>query len=135
MIDEILKTVAETLVSEGGGWMLAAVMGIIVYIMDKRVTEAKAKIDDDLRDHYEKRIAEFRQVLDTLSSSTQAIGTMQTSVSASSEAINGLAQAFAKMLREFEGQQDIWENRASAITKQLDDIQRRVENLRRGRAA
>lgn len=135
MIEELLTTIANTLVSEGGGWMIAVALAIVIYIMDKRITKAKRGCDDDLKDQYEKRLIEFRQVLDTLGTSTQSINAMQSSVLANSEAMNGLAQAFAKMLQEFQGQQDLWGNRAGVIEKQLDDIQRRVENLRRGRAA
>jgi hypothetical protein len=90
------------------------------------------KSDADTKENYEKRLSEFRELLDVIGTSTHAINTMQHSVAASGEATNGLTQAFAKLLREFESQQDVWDNRSTTFTKQLDDIQRRVETLQKG---
>lgn len=135
MIDGFVTTVVNALISQGGGWLIAVLLGIVVYIMDRRAIEAKAKHDAAIAQQYEKRLEEFRELLEVIGTSTQSIQSMQVSVGASGEAINQLTQAFAKLLREFEGQQAVWGDRSANVVKLLEDIQRRVETLQKGRAA
>lgn len=135
MIDGFTETIVNTLIAQGGGWVIAVLLGIVVYIMDKRSIEAKYKNDVLVQQQYEKRIEEYKELIEILGASTGTIQNMQVSVAASGAAINDLTQAFAKLLREFEGQQSRWVDRSNAVAKQLDDIQRRVEALQKGRAA
>lgn len=134
MIEGFVSTIVTGLISQGGGWGIAVLLGIVIYIQDRRAVEAKNKHDAALQAQYEKRLEEFRELLEVISTSTQSIHSMQVSVSASGEAINQLTQAFAKLLREFEGQQAVWGDRSANVAKILEDIQRRVEALK-GRAA
>lgn len=135
MIDQFVTTIVNGLISQGGGWSIAVLLGIVVYILDRRSMEAKAKYEAALQQQYEKRLEEFRELLDVIGASTQSIQSMQMSVGASGEAINQLTQAFAKLLREFEGQHIVWGDRSANVVKLLEDIQRRVEALQKGRAA
>lgn len=135
MIDEFVSTIVNSLISQGGGWLIAVLLGIIVYVMDKRLTEAKQKTEHDLRSQYEQRLTEFRELLDVIGASTQSIHSMQTSVVATGEATNQLTQAFAKLLREMEGQKTARGANSRSVTKQLDDIKRRIETMQKGHAA
>lgn len=135
MIDGFVTTIVTGLISQGGGWGISVLLGIVVYIMDRRAFEAKEKYEKDILSLYEKRLEEFRELLEVIGTSTQTINNLQVSVSASSESIGQLTQAFAKLLREFEGQQLLWSDRSANVAKLLEDIQRRVEALQKGRAA
>lgn len=134
MIEEFISTIARSLISEGGGWVVAVFLGIVIYVMDKRIIDAKNKNDALVQQQYEKRLEEYRELIEVIGTSTNTIQNMQSSVVASGAAVNDLTQAFAKLLREFEGQQSRWGERSSAVAKQLDIIQRRVETLQKGRA-
>lgn len=135
MIEEFVGTIVTGLIAQGGGWGVAVLLGIVVYIMDRRAVEAKVKYETNIQHQYEKRLEEFREMLDVISASTQSIQNMQVSVTASGDATNQLAQAFAKLLREFEGQQARWGDRSDNVVKLLEDIQRRIEALQKGRGA
>lgn len=133
MVDGFVTEIVSGLIAQGGGWAIAVLLGIVIFILDRRSVEAKAKYEANIQQQYEKRLEEFREMLDVIASSTQSLQNMQSSVSASGEAIAQLTQAFAKLLREFEGQQARWGDRSDIVVKLLEDIQRRVESLQKGR--
>lgn len=134
MIDGFISTIVNALISQGGGWLVAVMLGIVVYIMDKRLSEAKHKTECDLRDQYEKRLAEFRELIDVTNTSTQTLNAMQASVTASTEATNQLSRAFATLLREIDGQKARSRN-SSGLGKELDELRQSVEAIQRGNLA
>lgn len=141
-MDFLTPAVTEIL-KQGTGYVLTVLVGLYAWVLDKRIQ----KRDDDadkaaqianaaLLDMYEKRINEFRELLDVMSGSTQTVTAMHNSLTASTEAINQLAAGFATLLNQFHAHQARWDDRGGAMAKQLDDIQHRIESLQRaGRVA
>lgn len=144
MIDGILAKALEWMIAQGGGYVISLFIGLYAWTLDKRIQQRDAladaqaeKANAEIRDQYEKRLNEFRELLDVMTNSTHTVTAMHSSLSASSEAINQLAAGFATLLHEFHAQQTRWDDRRGAMAKQLDDIQQRIEQLQRnsGRAA
>lgn len=141
MIDSILAKALEWMIAQGGGYVISLLIGFYAWTLDKRVQERDtladaqaAKANLEIREQYEKRLNEFRELLDVMTNSTNTVAAMHTSLSASSEAINQLAAGFATLLHEFHAQQARWDDRRGAMAKQLDDIQQRIEHLQRSNA-
>lgn len=135
MIDGFITSIVNAFILQGGGWLAACLLGIVIYIMDKRAMETRDKYEAAIQDQYNKRLDEFKELLDVVGTSTQSINNMQRSVTTSGESMNQLTQAFAQLLREQDGRQSRWADKVDAVTKQLDDVQRRVESLQKGRVA
>lgn len=142
MFEQLATGAIGHLLTQGTGWIVAVLLGFVVFLQDKRVallnTTIKLQADAyniTIQEHFEKRLKEFREIVDVMSNSTTTVGTMHTSVTATTDAINQLAAGFAKLLTEFQGQQTRWDDRGGNMLKQLDDIRDRLEDLQRGRAA
>jgi type II secretory pathway component PulM len=132
MIESFIKTAIETLFTAGGtGWAVSVIIGIWAYILDARVHTVQENAKAAVAEQYEKRLVEFRNIVEAISASTNTITTLQGSVSSSAETTNQLAVAFTKLLREYEVQHEKWDDRGASIHKQLEDVQRRLENLQR----
>jgi len=132
MIEAFIKTAIETLFSAGGtGWAVAVLTGVWAYILDARVHTIQKSAQAAIADQYEKRLVEFRNIVEAISASTNTVTSLQGSVSSSAETTNQLAVAFTKLLREYEVQHEKWDDRGATIHKQLEDIQRRLESLQR----
>jgi len=129
MIEDIVGGALGTLLAQGTGWVIAVLLGLWVYVLDQRMAKMAAEADKAIKEQYEKRIVEFREIIEVVSNSTQSVNAMQGSVTASSEAINQLAQGFAKLLNEFQNHQFRWQDRGEHMAKQLDDLQRKLEAL------
>lgn len=132
MIEGFVSTVVEALILQGGGWLIAVLLGVVIYIMDRRAFEAKTKHEKDIQAQYDIRLEEFKELLEVVQTSTQTITTMQRSVSTSGESINQLTQAFAQLLRELDGRNVRWTDKVETFGRQLEDIQRRLESLQKG---
>lgn len=135
MIEGFVSTVVQALILQGGGWLIAVLLGVVIFIMDRRAFEAKTKHEKDIQAQYDKRLGEFRELLEVVQTSTQTITTMQRSVSTSGESINQLTQAFAHLLRELDSRNTRWADKGDTFGRQLEDIQRRLESLQKGRAS
>ena len=140
MIENAVGKALEWMLAQGGGWVIAVVVGIYSYFLDKRMQEERREAEEQtavsnalIREQYEKRLEEFREILDVMTNSTTTVTSMHTSLTASSDAINQLAVGFTRLLAEFQAQQTRWDDRRGSMAKQLDDIQARIENLQRGR--
>ena len=138
MIGTLIDSGIETLITQGTGWVIAVILGAWAVTLDKRVVAMQAVFDGQFKDankavqdQYEKRLTEFRELLEVMSNSTNTIKAMHGSLTANSEAINQLAQGFSKLMEEFEGQQEYWEDRGGAMARQLDDVRIKLENLQR----
>lgn len=138
MIESIIGSALTTLIAQGSGWIIAVLLGLYAYLLDKRVTQTRdaANKQNELanaavRDQYEKRLAEFREILDVMANSTNTVKGMHGSLTATTEAINQLAIGFSKLLSEFQSQQVRWDDKGGNMAKQLDDIRQRVESLQR----
>lgn len=139
MIEEAVGKAIEWMLAQGGGWVIAFLLGAYGFFLDKRAQEDRRIYEEQLAAHnvqikeqYEKRLEEFREILDVMTNSTNTVTAMHTSLTASSDAINQLAVGFTRLLAEFQAQQSRWDDRRGAMAKQLDDIQSRIENLQRG---
>lgn len=138
MIEEAVGKAIEWMLAQGGGWVIAFIVGTYSYFLDKRMQEerrefeaAAAAHNTQIKEQYEKRLDEFRELLDVMTNSTSTVTAMHTSLTASSDAINQLAVGFTRLLAEFQAQQSRWDDRRGAMAKQLDDIQARIEHLQR----
>ena len=138
MIEDFTRTAVTTLLAQGTGWVVAVLLGIWAYILDKRL--AKLQFDCDVqssnsaeavKEQYEKRLSEFREIIDVMTNSTHTVKAMHGSLTATTEAINQLTVGFAKLLNEFQGHGTKWDDRGGHMAKQLADIQRRLEELQR----
>lgn len=134
MIEGFVSTIVELLILQGGGWLIAVLLGMVIYIMDRRAFEAKNRNEAIIQAQYDKRLEEFKELLEVVHTSTQTITTMQRSVTTSGESIGQLTQAFAQLVRELEGRNTRWVEKVDTFTRQLEDIQRRLESLQKGRA-
>lgn len=145
MVDDIIGKALEWMLAQGGGYVFSILLGWFAWQLDKRLINERKQNDLDLAaanaqimGQYEKRLTEFKELLDVMTNSTNTVAVMHNSLSASSDAINQLALGFAKLMSEFQAQQGRWDDRRGAMAKQLDDIQLRIEQLQRqvaGRAA
>jgi hypothetical protein len=131
MIDEVLGKALEWMLAQGGGYVLSLFAGFFAWILYKQNNELTEKANNELREQYEKRLNEFKELLDVMNNSTNTVNAMHNSLTASSEAINQLALGFTTLLNEFHAQQGRWDDRRGAIADQLKDIQQRLEELRR----
>lgn len=138
MIEEAVGKAIEWMLAQGGGWVIAFFIGTYSYFLDKRMQEERREFEvatalhnTQIKEQYEKRLDEFRELLDVMTNSTSTVTAMHTSLTASSDAINQLAVGFTRLLAEFQAQQSRWDDRRGAMAKQLDDIQARIENLQR----
>ncbi|QIG67089.1 hypothetical protein EVB41_080 [Rhizobium phage RHph_TM3_14A] len=139
MADGVIGQALQWLVEQGAGGVVAVLIGYYAILLDKRVQardvaadKAAEEANAKLQDMYEKRLNEFREILDVMSNSTNTVTAMHSSLTASTDAINQLAAGFATLLHEFHAQQARWDDRRGAMAKQLDDIQQRIESLQRG---
>lgn len=128
MIEQFITTIVGALIGQGGGWLIAVLLGIVVYVMDKRLIEQKMKNDALVSEHYEKRIEEFRELVEVIGTSTRTIQSMQAVVNTSGESTNQLVQAFAKLMREVDSQR-------TAQSKSFSEMKKRIDALQKGRAA
>lgn len=138
VIEDAVGKAIEWMLAQGGGWVIAFFIGTYSYFLDKRMQEERREAEEQalaaniqIREQYEKRLEEFREILDVMTNSTTTVTSMHTSLTASSDAINQLALGFTKLLAEFQAQQARWEDRKGTMAKQLDDIQSRIEHLQR----
>jgi len=139
MIETFTETAVTTLLTQGTGWVVAVLLGIWCYVLDKRLAAAGGACDiqvsaanQAVKDQYEKRLAEFREILDVMTNSTNTVNAMHGSVSATTEAINQLAAGFAKLLTEFQNQHTRWDDKSGTMSQQLEDLRHRLEVLQRG---
>lgn len=140
MIEDFIKTAVGTLLSEGGaGWAVAVIIGAWVFVLDRRLLKSQSDYDAQaleankaVQDQYEKRLVEFKIIIDAMTNSTATVKAMHGSITATSEAINQLAQGFTKLLGEFQAQSNRWGDRGEGMAKTLDDIRQRIESLQRG---
>ena len=128
MIDGFVSSVVEVLISQGGGWLVAVLLGIVVFVMDKRLAEQEARNKIAIKEHYEKRLDEFRELIEVVGASTHTIQNMQAAVNAAGDNTNQLVQAFARLMREVESQR-------TAQSKNFSDVKKRIEALQKGRVA
>lgn len=134
MIEEAISA----LLKEGVGWTVAVLLGAVIIFLDRRVAKLQAQCEQQaasankaVQEQYEKRLEEFRELIEVMSNQTQTVKAMHGSLAATTEAINQLAQGFAKLLSEFQSQQSRWDDRGGAMAKQLEDIRSRLEALQR----
>lgn len=142
MLEQLVSGAIGTLLTQGTGWVVAVLLGIWAFLQDRRIvtlnTTVKLQADAAnlaVQDQYEKRLKEFRELVDVMTNSTHTVGAMHGSLSATTEAINQLAAGFSKLLVEFQSQQTRWEDRGGNMAKQLEDIRARIETLQRGKVA
>jgi len=143
-MDAVVEKIIEWMFAQGGGYVIAIALGVVVYMLDKRLKEQRdindqeaAEFAAQLKEQYEKRLDELRGIIDVMTNSTNTVTAMHNSLGASTDAINQLAAGFAKLMHEFTAQQARWDDRRGAMAKQLDEIQAKIEYLQRnaGRAA
>lgn len=127
MIEEFVRVGVGTLLAQGTGWVVAVILGIWAYILDGRVRQT----EDIVREQYERRLEEFKVVLDAMAGSTNATKAMDRSVTATTEAINQLASGFAKLLNEFNSHKERWADHGTQMAKQMEDVRNRIESLQR----
>jgi len=144
MVEGFIGQLVAWAFAQGGGYVLSVFLIIVIWMQDKRKQKADADAETavkeanaEIRSMYEKRINEFRELLDVMAGSTNTVSAMHSSLTASTEAINQLAAGFATLMQEFHAQQARWDDRRGAMAEQLKDIQQRIEDLQRraGRAA
>jgi uncharacterized protein YukE len=124
---------------QGLGYVISVILGLYIMVQDKRYTKLQDACNSQadaaelaVKEQYEKRLAEFRTILDAMTSSTHTTNAMHSSLNATTEAINQLVAGFAKLLTEYQASQMRWEDKGGNMSKQLDDIRQKVEMLQRG---
>src|SRR5215470_18048212 len=88
MIDEVIGKALEWMLAQGGGYILSIFAGFFAWILYKRNETLIEQSNVELREQYEKRLNEFKELLDVMNNSTNTVNAMHNSLSASSEAIN-----------------------------------------------
>ena len=137
-MDPLVTPAVLALIKEGSGWAVSVLLGCWSIYLYKQVEKSRTICDKSteaanqaVKDQYEKRLAEFRELIEVMANSTATVKAMHGSLTATTEAINQLAQGFAKLLAEFQSQQSRWDDRGSGMARQLEDIRQRLENLQR----
>lgn len=138
MIEDFTRTAITTLLMQGTGWVVAVLLGIWAWIMDKRLAALHVTCDVQaraaevaVREQYEKRLDEFKIVLDVMTTQTNTVKALHQSQLSATESINQLAAAFTTMLRETETSRSKWEDRGGNLARSLEDIRSRIEQLQR----
>lgn len=122
--------------TQGTGYALFVISLVVLYFMDKRYLALQKSCSDErtaaeiaVKAQYEKRLEEFREILDVMTRNTSAVSALQGSVDARTETLNQLTTGIAKLSHEFENMQQKWDDRGGGMVRQLEDVQRRLENL------
>jgi len=136
MIEEFLQQGLGSLLTQGTGWILFVLSLIVIWWMDRRQTECQKARDEETKEaekavleQYEKRLAEFAEILNALNRNTTAINGFETTVGARTEAINQLVVGFASLVRDINNNRERWHERGAALMKGIEDVQRRLEAL------
>jgi Na+-transporting methylmalonyl-CoA/oxaloacetate decarboxylase gamma subunit len=139
MWDDIIKATFTAILSWGGGWVLAVLSFLVIVYMDKRIKELHTKCDEQreageiaVKEQYEKRLSEFKELVSVIERSTAALTTMKVSIDNRTETINQIVTGFANLVKDLEINRERWKDRGEAWSRQLDDIRTRVEALQRG---
>ena len=135
---EFLTPAIEELIKQGGGYLLAFFLGVWVYLQDRRLREQQAVMDkmtkeanEEVQEQFEKRLAEFRELLDAMTNSTSSVNALKGSLAPVTEAINQMVVGLAKLLQEFQSQQVRWDESRQNMFRQLEDLRLRLEAIQR----
>lgn len=138
MIEEFIRTGVTVLITQGSGWVVAVLLGVWAYVLDTRVNKLSLDNDKSVREmnravqeQYEKRLVEFKELLDVMTSSTNTVTAMHGSLNATTAATTQLSQAFSKLLTEFNSYQGRWDDRGGIMARQIEDIRQKLETLHR----
>ena len=87
MIEEAVGKAIEWMLAQGGGWVIAFIVGTYSYFLDKRMQEerrefeaAAAAHNTQIKEQYEKRLDEFRELLEVITNSTSTVTALNTSL-------------------------------------------------------
>ena len=134
----MFDTAIVQLMTQGTGWVLFVLACSVVVFQDRRLAKMQFECDTQasnaakaVQDQYEKRLLEFRELIEVMTNSTSTVKAMHGSLTATTEAINQLAIGFAKLLQEFQSQNSRWDDRGGVMARQLEDIRQRLEFLQR----
>ena len=135
---EFLTPAIEELIKQGVGYLLAFFLGVWVYLQDRRLREQQAVMDkmtkeanEEVQEQFEKRLAEFRELLDAMTNSTSSVNALKGSLAPVTEAINQMVVGLAKLLQEFQSQQVRWDESRQNMFRQLEDLRLRLEAIQR----
>lgn len=138
MIEGIVKSAFEALLTQGSGWIVAVLLvigGIFVTrrhdVVIKRYEDQRNIAQGLLNEQYEKRIATFKEVVSVVEQSTSILSILQTNADGHKDAINKLVSGFSQLVRDVENQDDFHKDRHAAIVSTLTDLRARVETLQR----
>lgn len=131
MLDGVTEGALKALLAQGGGWVIALLLIVAVISLAKKIEKIEATGDVALKEQFDKRIGEFRVILDALNRSSDALATMRDSVEARTDAINQLVAGFANLVRDLEHHRNRWSGKSELWGQQLNDLQRRMEDLQR----
>lgn len=141
MIEEFVKQGLGSLLTQGTGWVLFVLALIVIYVQNKQITAMykEANVVRDaaetaVKDQYDKRIAEFREIVDALGRTTTALDGMQETVEARTEAINQLVIGFSKLVRDLEVNRERWNDKGETIMRSIEDLRNHIR-LIQGRTA
>lgn len=139
---DIVSPAVLELMKQGTGWLVAILIGVYAWILDGRLRQQQIDTDKQaelankaVQDQYEKRLAEFREILDAMVNSTATVNALKGSLTPVTDAINQMVVGLAKLLNEFQSQNVRWDDRGASMLKQLEDLRVRLENIQRGVAA
>lgn len=135
---EFLTPAIEELIKQGVGYLLAFFLGVWVYLQDRRLREQQAVMDkmtkeanEEVQEQFEKRLSEFRELLDAMTNSTSSVNALKGSLAPVTEAINQMVVGLAKLLQEFQSQQVRWDESRQNMFRQLEDLRLRLEAIQR----
>lgn len=138
MIEGVTKAALETLLAQGTGWVIAVLFLLAIIALTKKNDKLQLVCDANrtgaenaVREQFEKRLNEFKVIVDALNRSSEALAFMRVSVDARTEAINQLVAGFANLVRDLEANRERWADKGELWSGQLADLQRRVEDLQR----
>src|SRR6478736_8168684 len=85
-MDAVVEKIIEWMFAQGGGYVIAIALGVVVYMLDKRLKEQRdindqeaAEFAAQLKEQYEKRLDEFRGIIDVMTNSTNTVTAMHNS--------------------------------------------------------
>jgi chromosome segregation ATPase len=137
-MEEIIKGALNALISQGGGYVISALLIVVVWAMDKKHSKAilgcderYEKSQEAVKLQYEKRLEHVSELTNALNRSSSVLAALQVSVETRNATIQHLVSGFSDLVKDLEINRERWADRGEIWTKQLENIKERIEELQR----
>lgn len=127
MLEDVVKSALTVLISQGGGWVVAVLLIVAIVFMVRK----NDKLQGELQAQFDKRLEEFKLIVDALNRAADSALALKVSVDARTDAFNKLTGGFADLVRDLEHNRERWGDRGDTWSRQLEDLRSRIEDIQR----